>query len=433
MKRHILTILGLALALGAGAQSLTLDRDLCREMALRNSESIQMQENAMIQADLDRKIANTALLPKFDASATALYMLPDMDMMGQKLQFRGAYTAGIQLVQPIYTGGKITAGRKLAAIGQDVARQQMRMTRADVIADADNAYWTYIAVNDKLGLMESFRNMIDTLYLQTETAVETGMAIENDLLRISAKRSEINYQLEKVRNGAELCRMALCNAIGAEADTRIIATDTLPSMVPPGNLSVDISDRPELHLLHKQVQASEQQVKMARADFLPVVGLSLGYTYYGNIRMKGMVDAGAGNYVPFSQEYRDGIGMGMLSVSIPLFHWGEGAKKVKKARIAVENSRLELERSRRLLDLEARQAATNLSDGYNMIEAAQKALLMATENLRVMQDRYDEAVSPLTDLLDAQTQWHQAKSNLIEALTQYQIYRTAWLKANGNL
>ncbi|MDE5687915.1 MAG: TolC family protein [Paramuribaculum sp.] len=42
-------------------------------------------------------------------------------------------------------------------------------------------------------------------------------------------------------------------------------------------------------------------------------------------------------------------------------------------------------------------------------------------------------MSPLTDLLDAQTQWQQAQSNIIEAVTQYQIYNTAWIRATGQL
>ena len=39
----------------------------------------------------------------------------------------------------------------------------------------------------------------------------------------------------------------------------------------------------------------------------------------------------------------------------------------------------------------------------------------------------------LTDLLDAQSQWKQAKSNLIEAQTQYKIYETNYLRAIGKL
>lgn len=416
-----------------GAQPMILTRAECRSMALAHNEKITISENSLKQAELDRKIATTAYLPKFEGSATGVYMLPDMDMMGSKMRMRGTYMAGIQLMQPIYTGGKITAGRKLAGIGREVATEQLRMSRSEVIAEADNSYWTYIAVCDKVKLMEQFKLMIDTLYEQTATAVEAGMATSNDLLRISAKRSEIIYQQQKVANGADLCRMALCNAIGVDMNTEIIAVDTVIDPQMPGALTPDISARPELHLLEKQVEASRQQVNMTRADFLPTVGLSIGYNYYGNIKLNSMVDVGGGMLMPYSQEFRDGIAMGLLSVKIPLFHWGEGMKKVKKARLAVENANLDLINTSRLLELEARQAAANLSDGWNLITSSEVALEQATENLRVMQNRYNENMAPLTDLLDAQNQWHQSRSNHIEALTQYQIYRTEWLRATGRL
>lgn len=144
------------------------------------------------------------------------------------------------------------------------------------------------------------------------------------------------------------------------------------------------------------------------------------------------VDA-QGNYVPFTQKYDEGLGLIMASVNIPLFHWGEGAKKVKKAKIELQNYRLDLERNTRLLSIEARQAVQNLTDGYNLVQTAKIGCRQADENLRVMKNRYDASMCSLTDLLDAQSQWQQAQSNHIEALTQYKIYETEYLRTTGRL
>lgn len=184
----------LALAPTVVSAQVSVDLELCRKMALENSESLRSARNEVSMADLDIKIADAGWLPKIDGSASATYMVPDMDMMGSKMQVRGAWMAGLQLVQPIFTGGKITAGKRLARIGKKVADEQMSVTRADILMDVDNAYWTYVAVLDKVKLMESYHAMMDTLFLQTSTAVEAGMAVGNDLLRISAKKSEIEYQ-----------------------------------------------------------------------------------------------------------------------------------------------------------------------------------------------------------------------------------------------
>lgn len=422
----------LSIASVSAQQPLRLTQAECRQMALAHSEELQQADNAVRQAELDRKIAATAYLPKVEGSATGAYLLPDMDMMGMELRMRGTYMAGLSLTQPIYTGGKITTGNRLARIGEEAASEKFRMTRMDVLVGADNAYWTYIAVGRKVRMLENYCAQMDTLYRQTETALAAGMATENDLLRIEAKRTELHYQLQKAQNGAELCQMSLCRIIGADFDTQIEAVDTTFSVSEPDRLDSDIDARPELLLLEKQVAAEREQIRMARADMLPTVGLGVNYMYYGNVKLNGMADAG-GTMVPYTQEFRDGMGIAMLSVKIPIFHWGESRKKVRKAQYELRNAELDLQKNTKLLNIEVQQAIRNVQDGYRMVLTAEKGLQQAEENLRVMRNRYTVSMAPLTDLLDAQSQWQQAESNLIEAQAQYRIYETEYLRSTGKL
>lgn len=423
----------LSISEGLAQKRLTLSLAQCREMALSQSEELQQADNRQRQAELDNEIATTAYLPKIDGTAIGAYMLPDMDMMGMELRMRGAYMAGISLTQPIYVGGKITIGKRLAHIGVESAREQQRMTRMDVIVEADKAYWTYIAVTSKVKVLKSYSAQMDTLYSQMSTAYNAGMATENDLLRIAAEQSDVQYQLQKAQNGADLCRMSLCRMIGIGFDTRIEPEDTLITLTEPIPLVTDISLRPEVVLLEKQVEADKQNIRMAKSNMLPSVGLMAGYTYYGNFKLKGTVQSGGGDLQPFSQEFRDGICVAMLSVKIPIFHWGENRKKVRKAMYQLKNSELELKKSTRLFNIEVQQTIRNIQDGKRLVQTAMIGLRQAKENLRVTRNRYTSSMATLSDLLDAQSQWQQAESNLIEAQTQYKIYETEYLRATGRL
>ena len=171
---------------------------------------------------------------------------------------------------------------------------------------------------------------------------------------------------------------------------------------------------------------------MKRADMLPTVGLVAGYTYYGNIKMKGSV-ATANGIMPYTEEFRDGLGALMLSVQVPLFEWGAKLKKVKKAQLEAEHANLEMQKNKRLLELEVQQALQNLNDGYRLVQTAELALKRAQENLRVTVNRYSVSMAILTDLLDAESQKQQAESNLIEAKTQYKIYEADYKRAIGDL
>lgn len=433
-KYIILLFLSLGyLSLMNAQNSVEMSLTQCRKMALSNDEVLKKADNSLRKAELDKKLALLNFFPKIDGSAGTAYMVEDLDVMGNSLVMKGTYMAGLSLAQPLYTGGKILSGKKIADIGMNCAEEFFRKTRMDVIAEADNAYWMYLSVLEKVRMLETYVSQMDTLKSQINANVSVNMATDNDLLRVEAKSSEIRYQLQKAMNGAEICRMALCNITGLDFDTRIIMMDTSFVIDKPEISGYGISLRPELKLLENQVLISKEQVKLARADILPTLALSLGYTYYGNLKIEGMADLGNGNYMPFTQKFDDGFTVAMATLSIPICSWGAGFKKIKKARLDVDNAILELEKNSKLMNIEVASSSNNLREGYMLVETAKLGLKQAEENLRVMKYKYSVSLSSLTDLLEAQSLWQQAESNFIEAKAQYKIYETEYLKAVGIL
>ena len=441
MKRYrVLSMLlfigfqGVAVAQSSGA-ALTLNVEKCREMALAGSEDIKKGTNSLTQSGLDRKIAISAFLPAVEATGTGLYMAPDMEMSGMEMIMKGTYMAGVMLTQPIYAGGKILTGKKMAEAGESAAEEQLRAAKASVIYDADNAYWTYVAVLQKQEMMNVLAAQLDTLFSQIGVASSAGMATGADLLTVKAKRSEVEYQVRKVANGVALCKMALCRVVGVPFDTEIAVEDVaVPeefTRIETGNVSV--ADRPEMKLLETGLEVSRLKVRMTRGDYLPTLALVGGDCAFGNMKMKTMVDSGGGNYVPYTQKIGQDMGVAMVSLNIPIFKWGQGYNKVRKAKLDVDNAALDLQKNSRLLELQANQAAFNLSDSYNLIAAAKDGKAQADENLRVTENRYHASMCPLSDYLDAQFQWQQARSNLIEAFTQSRIAETDYLMATGAL
>ena len=123
----------------------------------------------------------------------------------------------------------------------------------------------------------------------------------------------------------------------------------------------------------------------------------------------------------------------MLSVSIPVCHWGTEVKKVRQAKIELENSRLALEENTRLMDIEARQAVCNLIDGHTLVETSLTGLRQSEKSLESMRARFKAGFATLTDVLDAEAQWSQARANHIEALAQQKINHTEYLRVTGRL
>ena len=186
-------IVALAVALHAAisASAVTLDSRQCVAMALESSADLKVADNSLEQARLQRGVARTAYLPNFAGSAMLSSLLPDMEAMGMTMNMKAMWLAGINVTQPIFAGGKIIAANKLAGIGVKAAEQQRRMTRAEVSAEAQNSYWTYVAVLAKVRMMHSYVAQIDSAYALTKASLEAGMVTRNDLPRIEARRAQV--------------------------------------------------------------------------------------------------------------------------------------------------------------------------------------------------------------------------------------------------
>ena len=432
IKKFVLSCVAVTAAFVAAAMDLSLAD--CREMALESDESLRIARNHVTQANLDRGIARTAYLPKIDANGGAMYMTPNASMGStMDLSMRGVYMAGFSLTQPIYAGGKIITANKLARLGREVAESQLEATRMDVVADAEKSYWMYVAVLAKIDMIKSYLVQLDSIYEYTQSAYELGLTTSLSVSRVESRRSELDYRLRQAQSGADLCRMSLCRIIGVDESETITPTEKLDGYERPNGSFEGIDSRPELELVRKNVDAKAYDVKMVLSDFLPMIGMQLGWNAFGNMKMTSYVQLENGMTYPFTQkiDYRGFVGA--LSVSIPLFNWGEGYRKVKKARIEVDNAKLSLERNRKLMELQARQSYNNYIDGYDLIESAKKAMEEADSNLRMMKDRYEAGMMTLTDILEAQSQWQSSYSNLIEAKTQYRINEIEYLRSIGKL
>ena len=430
-KLFIITFLFIACqAFPQRLSGIKLTQTLCREMALKNSEDMQKQTNVLHQAMLDKDIARASYFPDIDATVMDVFTKDNKLSETSKLQMKGTYMAGISLSLPIYAGGRITTGNKLADIGVEVQKIQSEKTRRDIIYNADKAFYTFLATRSKVDVIKSYIIQMDSLMAMTKRSVDVEMATNSDLLRIDSKRSQMEYNLNKAMNGVELCRMSLCAVLGVDINTPIEIDDSeLKSLTSleddciTGGTAGNITERPEYQLLLQNIKVKELEIKQARASYLPTFALSAQYSKYGWAYIKGNVDG-----YSYKSEIKGDMPVLMATLSIPLWHWGKEIKGVKKAKLSLENAKLDLKKNERLLNIQNHQVKQNVEDSYRMISTAVKAFVQAEDNLHNMQLRYDNSMATLTDLLDAHSQKTEAMSNVIEARTQYMIYRSEYEK-----
>ncbi|MDR0368824.1 MAG: TolC family protein [Bacteroidales bacterium] len=449
MKKIIFKTIILCCIYNVDAQQIDLSLKQCRDMAVQNSEAMKIARCQNEQTKIEKQLATTAALPKFSGSATYAYIygnmeigLPEMDMklpmegMGMEIDMGGMipqrvdmklntniYMFGVNVQQPIFAGGKIITGNKMAKKGMEITEENIHLTRMNVIAEAEKAYWNYFLVKDKIKLLKQYEQLLDTLYQSISNMIAVQMLPESELLKISSRKSNIQYQTQKAANGMELVRMQLCRIIGVELNTQITLTDSLSENEYNTTIThnSDVATRPEYRILQKQVELKTLNIQNVRGDYLPTLGVMAGYNYMGKMSMGDI-----------SIRMKEPMPLVMVSLSIPIFHFGEGAKKIKSAKIARDIQQQELNKNSKLLSIEIQYAKRNLEDAFLLIGTAETALKQAEANLKRSQDNYETGMGTLLDVLDAQTQWQEAHSNAIEARVEYKLKEIDYLKAIGN-
>lgn len=88
------------------------------------------------------------------------------------------------LVQPVFMGGRIVNGNKLANIGKQVSEYQLSLTEDQVEASVNQYYWQIVALKEKLRTLETLETQLKGIYKDVKAAVDAGLTTRNDLLRV---------------------------------------------------------------------------------------------------------------------------------------------------------------------------------------------------------------------------------------------------------
>lgn len=426
-----------------GAQtSLTLERAI--SLAKENNRSIQAATFQGEYAQYTRKSTHSLFFPSFTLSGNAIYSsaegsyssgvgkLPVLDANGMPnglsaffpgidlaLEMGFVYNAGIKVEQPLYQGGKIAAGYKISKLGESIGRQNIRLTEAQVIVETAKAYASAVKAKELEKVASSHYALLEGLLSNVEKAYKAGVKPQSDVLKVRMKLSESELNLRRCQNAIRLANMNLCHYIGKPLTEPIEISDELPLV--PQVTGGDISARPEYGILQDKSQIAFQQIRAARSDLLPKIGIMGQYGYLNGIKLNDQKMMHSWNV------------LAGLQISIPLFDSMHSANKLKAAKAQYAQVQAEKENSTELLSLEMTRSMNELDEAALECSLAESTVRSAEENLRASRLQYEKGTEILTDYLEAQTLWLQSRQSLIEANVNRYICYLEFSKASGSI
>lgn len=425
--RKILIVAGtVCVAFSGTGQSLTLDS--CLKAAGARNVTLENARLDVLAAEQVKRQAFTKYFPTVSATALGYRALNPMfeygigdidnaqvrqDLYNLWSEYGGSIgippsislaekgtAVAATAMQPLYAGGRIVNGNRLAQLGVEAAQLQQELSQEKVLMSVEESYWLVVSLYEKRHTVLQALDFLDTLGRDVLTAEEAGLVTRNDRLKVALKRDEMRSNLLKVENGIQLATMALCQLSGIEYSPTLQLTDTVGTE--PSDIDVRIAEavarRKESRLLAFNVQAEQLKKKMIVGEALPQLAIGVGASY-GNL----IVDRYSAN------------GLAFATLQVPLTDWWATTHKAKEQEIRIqqaENSSRDLTEK---MALETEQAIHNVQEAQAQVALAESTLYDAKENLESVLTNYEAGLVPVSELLEARTLYSQAQDQFTEA------------------
>ncbi len=442
MKRYILISILFAAAVFSLSAQRVLTLDECRELAIQNNVAIRNSSLTTLAAKEIRKQAFTKYFPNISVNAIAfttdkgvlqhdfsgslpLPAIPgiteggELDYNYDFSLIKKGIVAGATLVQPVYMGGEIVNGNKLAEVGEAVAELQARQSEDEVRQTVEQYYWQLAVLKAKRHTLDNVITLLDTLSYQVDVAVNAGVTLPNDLLEVQLRRNEMITDSIKLANGINIISTLLAQYIGLGVEPVDITENIAPedSIALDGSIYLSPDDAlystVDYRLLTKGVKAAELNQRMTLGANLPKVAIGAGYTE------SNLMSQWHGSASLFA------------TVTIPITEWWGGSHAIKKSKLEVNVAKNNLEDASELLKVKMKNSWNDLCTSYRKIDVARMSIAQATENLRLNTIYYQAGTVTVTDLLKSQTLFRQSHDQYVEAAGQYHIDVTKYLIATG--
>jgi outer membrane protein TolC len=203
----------------------------------------------------------------------------------QVLPYHGvAFNLGINLVQPLYTFGKIEAARKAAAAGLDVARAQVDKDRADVTFNVTRAYWLLKWARAATATLDDGISRLKEWVKKINDDIDKGKSTytENDLVRLKLALDAAQLTSLDVEKALELGLSGLRMLTDdPDADIDDSDLDVVDLGEEPLSFFEDAArtHRPEARMLAAGMQAAHASKALQLANLFPDVGVAASFTY----------------------------------------------------------------------------------------------------------------------------------------------------------
>ncbi len=325
--------------------------------------------------------------------------------------------ASLMAMQPVFAGGQIINGNKLAKVGEDVSQLQLQLSENEVEKTVEQYFWQLATLQEKMKTIDAVDTLLADIHKDVDVAVRAGVAMRNDLLQVQLRQNEVESQRLKLQNAMSILRLLIAQYCGLHNEQFQIESggfrDVSSSLPIKQDHSLALLGTTEYQLLDKQVEATRLQEKITLGQNLPTVAVGAGYNYHNML------------------ENDHTFAMLFATVSIPISDWWGGSHAIKRKKIEHQKAIDQQNDKAQQLQIRMQNAWNNVVEARQQLDIAKRSIEQAEENLRLNRNFYHAGTAKMSDLLEAQLLYQQSLDRHADTYAQYQCMLLEYRQATG--
>ena len=400
----------------------TVDLNLTKtvQMALDYNRDIKNSQYALKKAEYAINQAQAGKKPSVDytfgaqrsrATDAATYSRA-ASLMGSANSISNAFSNGISVNIPLYTGGLVEGQIDVAKLGKTNAQEEILRVEQATKYSAIEGYYGLLAYQELQGVyheaVDNLQGHLDNVQAQYNVGTKAKVdVLSSDVSLANAKTTAITAD-----NNVAIAESNLNNILGLPLETKLNLAD---HQLPFDTYNISLQEamdyamkyRPEVLQAAIAVQEAERSIDIADAGNKPTVAITGGNDWADNT-FPG-IDAN-------KRSWKVAAG-----VTYNFYDGGATKAKVNQAKQDLLVARETEQKTRESVQLQVKQAYLNIRSAAQKVEETQTVVDQARENYRIQNIRYQAGVGINLDVLDAQLSLNQAQVNHIQALYDYNV------------
>lgn len=321
-------------------------------------------------------------------------------------------------VQPITQWRKVLRGETLLKLGSAVAAVATDKRRQALVADVRRAYYGLQQTGAGLVALREVVTQLEELDRVVAQYVEKEVALPGDRLSVRTQRARAAAEVLRLRHLQSTLTERLNLLLGRDLATPFEVTAIPAAAMDDRNIESAVgraqAANPAVREAELNVQRASEDLRLKAMDRLPDVGIGFTYTRLFNVAVLPQTVAAAG-----------------IVLSWEPFDWGRHRHEMDARGRTLEQARIGLQEARALVELDVRAKFRAVLEAQETLSVARLVSETATEELRVVADRYRAEAALLKDVLAAQTAMAQATQAHQQALGAFWIARAELDQAVG--